>query len=497
MSKKITNYKSRIKHVFLTFLLLPFAFLHINAQEMPPEPTSPRPVKIPKIVESKLPNGLRIVVVERKNVPLVSVNLMISAGAGSEEDESAGLVNSMASLLTKGTTTRNANAIAEQMEFLGSSISSGAGWTSTNISFSATTDKIDSAMAIFSDVVLHPTFPVSEINLFKTQTLDELNVGLKQPGTLGRYVAARYTFGEHPASGTPETLKSLKRTYILNTYKSIVTPGNSVLIFTGDITQAKAKLIAGKFFGSWKNPRLPKTEMGEPMTIEKPAGNSAGTKTFSRILVVDLPNSGQASVSYARKLGFGRIRDDLYSPANVLNSLLGGGYSSRMNQEIRIKRGLSYGAGSSISWRLFDANFSTRCQTKTVSAAEVAELTIKEIDRLANENASDSELTPRKNVLNGNFGRTFETNGAISGQVADLLTFSLPMNALDSYISNNEKVTGQEVRDFAMENLKGGDIIIVGDYKDFKDDLAKRFPKQKIEVIKADELDLNKPTLRK
>jgi zinc protease len=225
------------------------------------------------------------------------------------------------------------------------------------------------------------------------------------------------------------------------------------------------------------------------------------------MLVVDLPNSGQAAVVYAKNMqdsnygqffGTNAVRtDNNFFPASVANSLLGGGYSSRMNQEIRIKRGLSYGAGSSIAWRYSGGNFSTRCQTKTVSAAEVAELTLTEINRLINEDAPDVELTPRKNVLNGDFGREFETNGGIAGQIENLLTFGLPMSNLDAYMNGNEKVTAQQVKDFALFNLKGGDIIIVGDYNDFKDDLAKRFPNQKVEVIKASELDLNSETLRK
>ncbi len=497
------------------FLILNFAFLiGASAQEQPPEPSSPRAVKIPKIVESKLPNGLKIIVVERKNVPLVSVSLMIDSGAAGEGDNLAGVTDMTASLLTKGTKTRNADAIAEQMEFLGSSINGGANWMSTSVGFDATTDKLDKAMAIFADVVLHPTFPQSEINLYKSQAIDDLNVGLKQPGTLARFVSARYSFGEHSIGGTPETIKAIKRKDILNVYKEFFQPEDGTIIFTGDITSAQAQAIAKKYFGLWKNPigrdaGSGSGGMGTTQSFESYKAEKMKEPVVSRMLVIDLPNSGQAAVSYSKKLS-GEVdsteryfkvnaerTNERFYPASVANSLLGGGYSSRMNQEIRIKRGLSYGAGSSIAWRWSGGNFSTRCQTKTVSAAEVAELTLTEINRLINEDASDAELTPRKNVLNGDFGREFETNGGIAGQIENLLTFGLPMSNLNDYMNGNAKVTAQQVKDFALFNLKGGDLIIVGDYNDFKDDLAKRFPNQKVEVIKASELDLNSDTLRK
>jgi zinc protease len=481
---------------------------------MPPEPGSPRAVTVPKISETTLPNGLRIIVVERKSVPLVSVNLMLGAGARSESRKLAGLTDMTASLLTKGTKTQTATQIAEQTEFLGSELGSGANWNTTNIGFDSTSDKVDAMMAILADVVLNPTFPQSEIDLYKSQLLDNLKQRMTQPGSLASLVATRYTFGEHSAIGTPETIDSISRDFLLEKYADSYMPSSSQLVFTGDISPSIATTIAEKYFNIWKKPpprggngpgrgigvgRAYTVEEYRQLVIERPIVN--------KILVVDLPNSGQASVVYAKNIGsdsFGSLfktnanRTDLnYFPAIVANSLLGGGYSSRMNQEIRIKRGLSYGAGSSIAWRWSGGNFSTRCQTKTVSAAEVAELTIKEIDRIINESATDAELTPRKNVLTGEFGRSFETNGGISGQIQDLLTFRLDFSSLDSFAADTSKVTAQQVKDFALFNLKGGDIIIVGDYRDFKDDLAKRFPNQNIEVIKASELDLNSDTLRK
>ena len=225
--------------------------------------------------------------------------------------------------------------------------------------------------------------------------------------------------------------------------------------------------------------------------------DSGEKMTAKRILVVDLPNSGQAAVTYAKDLNKTNRQSTDYYPASVLNSLLGGGYSSRLNQEIRIKRGLSYGAGSGFSWRSSSSNFATRTQTKNESAAEVAELVIAEIDKLSEGEIPATELDPRKLVLTGSFGRNLETTGGLSGSIAELYSFGIPVSNLNSYMSSVQKVSDAQIKKFAGENLKGGDIIIVGDYAKFKDDLAKRFPNMKVQVIKADQIDLMSKNLTK
>ncbi len=480
--------------------------------EMPPTPSAPRSAKIPAVVEKKLPNGLKVAVVERKNVPLVTVQLLINSGANAEESEQAGLANMTASMLTKGTKTRSATQIAEQMEFLGGSINSGAGWNTSVVTISVMSDKLDAALAILSDVVLNPKFDQKELDLLKSQALDGLTNNLKQPGFLANYVASKYSFDEHPAGGTPESLNAITKKDIVDFKKRQYEPYNAVLIFSGDITAIKAKTLATKYFGVWKSPKIfvidkVATMEEEPDPRDVSTNESIqSTPLVKRMLVVDLPNSGQASVNYLKSLNVGRIGFDkdnyektssIYFPASVLNSVLGGGYSSRLNQEIRIKRGLSYGAGSIFSWRNNSTNFGTRTQTKNESAPEVAELVFAEIERLINSSVPAGELAPRKLVLTGDFGRDLETTGGLAQQLADLYSFSLPISELSSYMQNVQGVTDAQIKDFAVKNLKGGDLIIVGDYSVFKDDLAKRFPKMKIEVIKADELDLNTDNLQK
>lgn len=515
------NSKLKIVKIFSAFCVLHFAFLNgAIAQETQPSPAAPKSVNIPAVKERKLANGLTVSVIERRSLPIVTVRLLVSSGANVEEMRRAGLANLTASLLTKGTKTRSATQIAEELEFLGGSINTGAGWNNSVVSINIMSDKLEQAMAILSDVVLNPVFKQEEIDLLKSQTLDGLTYNLKQPGFLASYVATQYSFNEHPAGGTPESLGKITQADLVNFKNENYTAKNSVLIFAGDVSADKANALAQKYFGSLQEsspmPKMRAEPMGPPFVVGKALETGKKVQADSmvkRILVVDLPNSGQASVNYTRKTNsprmfylntkrrFKEISGNAktfwdYYPALVLNSVLGGGYSSRLNQEIRIKRGLSYGAGSSFAWRTDGSGFSTRTQTKNESAAEVADLVLAEVKKLTENSIAEAELTPRKSVLTGNFGRNLETTEGLAAAVGELYSFDLPASELISYMKSVQAVTESQVRDFAKSNLPGGDLVIVGDSKIFMDDLKKRFPSTEIKVVSADKLNLDSESLR-
>jgi zinc protease len=482
------------KSVF-AFLLLTFAFGTMFAQtETPPAPSAPKTVSIPAVQEKKMPNGLTVAVVQRSSVPLVTVQLLVKSGASAESPEKAGLANLTADMLTKGTKTRSATQIAEDMEFLGGSIESGAGWNSSFVSVTVTPDKLDQAMAILADVVLNPAFKQDELDLLKSQTLDELKYNLKQPSFLANYVAGKYSFGEHPASGTPDSIQSITATDVSNFHDRYYRSNNSVLIFTGDVNLERATEATDRTFAAMKKWE---STTGAASGMIGRNGAGANNSLVKRILVVDLPNSGQAAVGYYDRLENVSRKSEGFYPATVMNTVLGGGYSARLNYEIRIKRGLSYGAGSNIGWRSNISNFSTSAQTKNPSAAEVAELTLAEVKRLTESSVTNDELVPRKSTLTGNFGRSLETTNGLASAVGNLYSFGIPTSELNFYVSSVNAVTDAQIRDFAAKNILGGDLVIVGDYSVFKDDLAKRFPNVPIEVIKADELDLSKDNLKK
>lgn len=495
--------KSRMRSLFTVFLFLVICsalMSVVSAQE--PKPGPPKTGQIPFVKDKKFPNGLTVAVGERHSIPLVSIQLLIKSGAADEDLAHAGLANLTAALLTKGTKTRSATQIAEQIEFLGGSIGSGAGWNASSVSVTVSSDKLDQALAILADVVLNPSFKQDELDLLKTQTLDGLTYNLKQPGFLSNYVASRYSYGEHPAGGTPDSIERITRADIAEFHKSHYYPANAVLIFAGDVTVAKANVSAQKFFGRW--PKVYMMYTGAPGSSPGSPGENRDD-TPRRILVVDLPNSGQAAVKYVKRIDTGRIKcelsvcttTDAFFPATVMNSVLGGGYSSRLNQEIRIKRGLSYGAGSGFGWRERQTNFSTSTQTKSESAAEVAELVLAEVAKLGQNPVASAELDPRRLVLSGDFGRDLETTAGLADRIADLYSFDLRPAELNSYVKSVRSVTSAQIREFADQSLKGGDIVIVGDAKLFAEDLKKRFPSMMINTIPADDLDLSKESLRK
>jgi zinc protease len=463
----------------------------LGQTDTPPAPGAPKTVSIPPVQQKRLKNGLEVAVVERKTTPLVTVQLLIKSGAASEAESKAGLANLTASMLTKGTKARNATQIAEDIEFLGGSLDTGAGWNNSVVTVTVTPDKLEKAMSIMSDVVLNPKFDQEELELLRSQTIDGLTYNLKQPSFLANYVASKYSFKEHPAGGTPSSLPSITTADIAAFHAQNYYPGNAVLIFAGDISLAQAVSLGERMFGTWKNPA---------QAVGKGYGTSKGrgqTPDLGRILVVDLPNSGQAAVNYVIPIsGVGRS-SAAYYPASVFNSVLGGGYSSRLNMEIRIKRGLSYGAGSSLGWRSQAANFSTRAQTKNESAAQVAELVVAELKKLTSGAVAPDELVPRKSVLTGNFGRNLETTSGLAGAIGDLYSFGIPAEELNKYVASINGVADTQIREFASRNLLGGDMIIVGDAKIFMDDLKKRFPTTQIDVIKASDLDMSKDDLKK
>ncbi len=470
-------------------LLSPSASRAQTPQATPPPPAAPRPVQFPKPVEKTLANGLRVIVVERHGTPLVTSQLLIKNGGEVDPIELAGLSNMVADLITKGTQKRSATDIAEAVEALGGSLYSSARWDSSRVGVDVISTKVGPAVDILADVVLHPTFKEDEIERLRQQTLDDLTVELGEPGAIARYVAARIVFGDapygHPLAGTPASVALIKREAFVKYHGRWYRPDNAILVFGGDIKAANAFALAQKYFGDWKKPAE-----ALPVLPAPPAVTSAA----ARVVVVDKPDAGQAAVLVARA-GISRNDPD-YFGGLVLNSVLSG-YSGRLNQEIRIKRGLSYGAGSSLDARRTVGPFVATAQTKNQSAVQVAELLLGEVGRLATAPVPDIELSPRKAVVVGNFARSLETSAGLAAQVANLAVYGLSFDEINRYITSVQNIQASDVQKFAGAHLdaKGTSIVIVGNAKEFLPELRKKY--SQVEVIPMAELDLNTALLRK
>jgi zinc protease len=463
-------------------------------QETPPPPAAPRSVTVPKPVERTFRNGLRVIVVEHHETPLVAAQLMVRNGGEVDPPNLSGVADMTAELLTKGTKTRTAPQIAQEIEALGGQINSGAGWDASRATVNVIASKTEPALAILADVVRNPVFKDEEIERLRQQYLDSLSVGMNSPGTLAGWVAARVVFGDspygHPVSGTPESLTRVKREDIVALHDKFYRPDNTVLVVGGDIKADEAFRLAEKFFGDWQSSSTsPRSVNGGGLGLSATPG-----PTKQRVVVVDMPGAGQAAVLFARR-GIART-DPEYYPGIVANSVLTG-YSGRLNEEIRIKRGLSYGAGSNLQVRRDVGPFVASAQTKNQTGADVASLLVTEMTRLSSEPVAEAELTTRKATLIGGFGRALETTGGLVGQIASLALYGLDLGEINHYITSVQAVTPAQIQKFAGSRLgvKDADIVIVGDAKDFIEPLRKQFPA--VEVIKRDELDLNSATLRK
>jgi zinc protease len=479
-----------VKPIRIALVVLLALSLHAQVVEQttPPPPSAPRLPHLPQPVEKTLANGLRVIVVETHNVPLVSARLVIRNGAEADPPVRAGTAETTAALLTKGTTTKSAEEIASGIDALGASIEAEAAFDESMVNLTVMSSKLPEAMAFVADVVRHPTFKKDEIARQKAQTIDSLEVSLHDPASLAEFVISHEVFGAtpygHNLSGTPESIKRITRDDLVRFHKRYYRPDNAILVVAGEVAPADAFAIAEQLFGSWKG------------VGPKPAPSAKKPlPTTSRVLVVDMPDAGQAAVVVGRP-GLRRA-DPSYFVAQVANAILGGGYSSRLNEEIRVKRGLSYGAGSGFEVRRDVGPFTASAQTKNESAAEVAGIIVDEMNRLGAAAVEDKEMTPRKAILIGSFARGLESSRGIVQRLSGLALYGLPLDEITRYIGNVESVTPAQVQSAAKKYLTGKavDVIIVGNAKAFVEPLKKRFGK--VVVIPIGKLDLNSATLAK
>jgi zinc protease len=278
------------------------------------------------------------------------------------------------------------------------------------------------------------------------------------------------------------SLKAITASDIRTAYAKAWAPAQATLVIVGDVTPARAKALAEANFASWK--------------ASVPVGPDGPRQIYPapRVVVVDMPGAGQAGVVVARP-GIARS-DPAYYPAAVANTVLGGGFSSRLNQEIRIKRGLAYGAGSSLQAGRLPGVVAARTSTKNPSAPETVSIILAEMKRLGAEPVSAAELDTRKAVLVGNFGRATETTGGIAGTVGGYVVQGLPLSELGQYTQLVSAVDPAAVQAAAAKLLDpaAASVVVVGDAKLFLPELRKAYPN--VDVIGADVLKLDSAALR-
>ncbi|WP_395645858.1 M16 family metallopeptidase [Terricaulis sp.] len=451
----------------------------------PPQPTAPVSARIPETSERTLSNGLRVIVAPNRALPLISADLRFASGGSADPRDRAGLASMTADLVMRGTETRSATDIAQQIESLGADLSSGAGVDSSAVSLGTRSDRVNEAFTVFADVARHPAFAQEELDRAKQQALDGLQVALSQPGSIAGFAMTRAIYGETPYGGvaSERSLSAITREEMTQFHATYWRPDNAVLVVTGDVSPEEGFALAQRYFGDWQRPSS---------TLPARPDASAWAQA-PRTIVVDLPQTGQAAVSMGLR-GVSR-QDPDYFPLLVANNVLGGGYSSRLNQEIRIRRGLSYGAGSSLSARMAPGPIIASAQTRNDAAVQVYELMRAEIRRIGAEAASETELGARKATLIGGFGRTVETTSGLAGQISTLALYGLPPSRLNTYVADVTAVTPQQAQAAAARyyDPDRADVVVVGDAQYFYDGIRRLRPNA--ERIEVGDLNLDREGL--
>jgi zinc protease len=454
-------------------------------RQQPPAPGAAVAAVVPPTAERTLPNGLRVIVATDHDLPLISANLRVVYGVAADPRDRAGLASMTADLINKGTATRSATEIASQIESLGASLSAGAGADSSTVALQTLSNRADEAFTLFADVSRNPTFADEELERARQQSLDGLSVALSDPGDLVGLAMPRAIYGDAPYGGvaSPRSIQAITRDEAATYHQTYWRPDAAVLVISGDIDAAQAFALAERHFGDWAHPATP--------LPAQPVTNTAATEP--RTIVIDLPDTGQAAVSMGA-LGVARTGED-YFPALLANDIMGGGYAARLSQEIRIRRGLSYGAYSGLAARRAPGPIIATSQTRNDAAVQVAELMANEFERIGASDATPAELTARKSSLIGDFGRDVETTAGVAGQLSALALYGLPPSALNSYVGNVNAVTAAQVRAAGARYFDPdrADLVIAGDADIFYS--ALRRAHRNAERISAGDLDLDKAAL--
>jgi zinc protease len=452
-----------------------------------PPPGPPVTPRLPVASERTLSNGLRVIVAHDGSLPLVTAQLTVKGGGAADPAGKPGLADFTATLLNQGAGARTAEQVARDIEALGAQINANAGWDGTRIDLEALTPNLPQSMAIFADVVRRPTFAGEEVERLRARTLNSLEVALQEPGELARYAAAVAVFAGapygHVLDGTPASIKRFTRADITAFHQAWYRPDNAVLVLTGDITPDQGFARAEQAFGDWRKPATP-----PPMVQVTPP------QAKPRVIVIDLPGTGQAAVNlYVPAIA---RTDPRYYQVMVATAVLGGGYSARLNEEVRVRRGLSYGANAALDARRGVGPIAASAQTKNESAVEVAGLMLQLMGGLKSDPPKPDELAARKATLTGGFGRSVASNNGLASYLSGLALHGIDLAEINRYSPSVEAVGADQVTAMAGQVLdpSRATLVVVGDAKVFGAQLKAKYPQT--EIIPADKLNLDTPTLR-
>ncbi|CAN5128098.1 hypothetical protein BH09PSE2_BH09PSE2_16080 [soil metagenome] len=442
-----------------------------------PNPGPAREATPPQIAERTLANGLRVIVARTSDVPLVSAVLTVKSGSAADPKGASGLQGFTTQLLAQGTTTLSAPQLAAAVEDLGGRLAPQPGIDRSSLALTVPVDKLSAALPLLADVALHPVFAPAEVDRLRTQRLDAIRVSMTQPGYVARLMAAKAVFGDSPYGQTasPASLKAITREAVAAQYARTFRPDDGVLVMTGGLEPDAAFALAETSFGGW----------ARPATAPSPAPASRPV-AGRRVIAVDIPDAGQAAVAVAAP-SIGRT-DASFQPVEVINAVLGGGYSARLNEEVRVKRGLSYGASSGIDERRGVGLFYAAAQTKNVSAAEVAGIVDGLVAGLGSDAIAPAEFDARKASLIGSRGLEVQESLGMAGVLTEAAVYGVDLAEVGRYTRDVTAVDAAAAKAAAKTAVDPANavIIVVGDAKVFLPALKAKYPQ--VELVEAKSL---------
>ena len=424
-----------------------------------PTPGTPRPYDFPAVERFTLGNGVRVVVADLPGRPLVSASLVIRNGAADEPAAHAGATVLAARAMSEGTQRFDAISLVEATERLGASIHADAGWDASSVSLDVPAARLEPALELLAEVLLHPTFPEAEVERLRDERLNDLLQAKADPRRRAdeAYVATIYEGASpyhRPAGGTRETVAELTPARLRAAYERGIDPQRAAFLIAGDLTGIDVRGIAERLLGQW-GPAVGAATSGRIM--------DAGAVRERFVQVVHRPGAVQTEIRIGH-VGASRRIDDFHA-LSVMGAILGGLFNSRLNMKLREEKGYTYGAGAGFDLRRAAGPFSARAAVNTeVTIPAVADF-VAELDRIRDAPVTPAELASARDFLIGVFPLRFETPGPIVGALSGLFVHELPDDELARYRSAIEAVTADDVRDAAVRRIDPSRmaIVLVGD----------------------------------
>lgn len=417
----------------------------------PPKPGPASHVTFPPFTVRALKNGIPVYVVENHMQPYVSLHLVLRSGASSDGDL-AGLANFANTLLLSGAGTRDAEQLAEEIDFLGASLDAGAGRDETTVSLGVLTKYLPQALDLMSDVVLRPTFPKEEVTRERKHAIAGLKQNQSDPGYLAAVQFRREIFNGTPygteIDGTEASLKKITREDCVRFHKEHFTAGNAFFVVAGDVAADQFIELLNQRFGDWSGAR--------PAT---PSFNGATEPPPARVVIVDRPGSVQSAI----RVGIPSIERSSpdFIPMVTVNTLFGGYFNSRINKNLREVHGYTYGARSSVEALLNPGSFSVSAAVRTeVTDSAVAEI-LKELTSISTAPVSDEELEMVKNYIVGSQALQIETPGQVASFVRAIALYGLPSDYYQTFPEKTRQLTKESLLEVAGRRMSPDPMLIV------------------------------------